>query len=159
LYCGIGPISLYLATRAKLVIGIDDNVSAVNVAKENARRNGYHNCRFFAGDAAEKLADTAVSLSQIDLIVVNPPRKGLSAETFAALVTTAAQKLIYVSCDPQTLARDLDRFCQAGYTVLRVQPFDMFPQTDQVETVALLERKRETAETTKATKSVSTNSV
>ena len=146
LYCGIGPISLYLASRAKLVVGIDDNVGAINVAKENARRNGYHNCRFFAGDAAEKLTGTAASLSQIDLIVVNPPRKGLSPEAFAALVAVSAPKLIYVSCDPQTLARDLDRLCHAGYAALRVQPFDMFPQTDQVETVALLENKHEAVE-------------
>jgi 23S rRNA (uracil1939-C5)-methyltransferase len=147
LYCGIGPISLYLASRAKLVVGIDDNASAINVAKENARRNGYHNCRFFAGDAAEKLAHAAATLAQINLIVVNPPRKGLSPEAFAAIVGVATPKLIYVSCDPLTLARDLDRFCQAGYTVLRVQPFDMFPQTDQVETVALLERKQKAEET------------
>jgi len=146
LYCGIGPISLYLATKAKLVVGIDDNVGAINVAKENARRNGYHNCRFFAGDAAEKLKETALNLARIDLITVNPPRKGLSPEAFATLVMVAAPKLIYVSCDPQTLARDLDRFSQAGYTILRLQPFDMFPQTDQVETVALLERKSEVVE-------------
>ncbi len=146
LYCGIGPIALYLASRAKLVVGIDDNVGAVNVAKENARRNGYHNTRFFAGDAAEKLRETATNLAQIGLIVVNPPRKGLSPEAFAALVAVTAPRLIYVSCDPLTLARDLDRLSHAGYTVLRVQPFDMFPQTDQVETVALLEHSHEAVE-------------
>jgi len=147
LYCGIGPISLYLASRAKLVVGIDDNASAINVAKENARRNGYHNTRFFAGDAAEKLKETATNLPAIDLIVMNPPRKGLSPDTFTVLVEVAVPKLIYVSCDPLTLARDLDRFCQVGYTVLQVQPFDMFPQTGQVETVALLERRQETVTT------------
>ena len=149
LYCGIGPISLYLASRAKLVIGIDDNVGAINVAKENARRNGYHNCRFFAGDAAEKLRETATNLARIDIVVANPPRKGLSPETFAALVAATVPRIVYVSCDPITLARDLDRLTQAGYTALRVQPFDMFPQTDQVETVALLERQREAVEVTK----------
>jgi 23S rRNA (uracil1939-C5)-methyltransferase len=149
LYCGIGPISLYLASRAKLVIGIDDNVGAINVAKENARRNGYHNCRFFAGDAAEKLRETASNLARIDVVVANPPRKGLSPEAFAALVAASVPQIIYVSCDPITLARDLDRLTQAGYTVLRVQPFDMFPQTDQVETVALLERQREAVEVAK----------
>jgi 23S rRNA (uracil1939-C5)-methyltransferase len=146
LYCGIGPISLYLASQAKLVVGIDDNEGAINVAKQNARRNGYHNCRFFTGDSAEKLREVATSLSQIDVIVVNPPRKGLSLEAFAALTAIAAPKLLYVSCDPQTLARDLDRFVQNGYTVQRLQPFDMFPQTDQVETVALLERTQENVE-------------
>ncbi|MEW6298227.1 MAG: 23S rRNA (uracil(1939)-C(5))-methyltransferase RlmD, partial [Thermodesulfobacteriota bacterium] len=138
LYCGIGPIALYLASRAKLVVGIDENVRAVNTAKENARRNGYHNCRFFAGDAAEKVKEVVATLSHIDLCVVNPPRKGLSPEAFGTLGAMRPPRLVYVSCDPATLARDLDRFCQGGYTLRRVQPLDMFPQTDQVETVALL---------------------
>lgn len=138
LYCGIGPIALYLAGGAKLVIGIDDNPGAVNVAKENARRNGYNNSRFFAGDAAEKLKETVANLGHIDVIVVNPPRKGLSPEAFAAVVAVQAPRLIYVSCEPETLARDLDRFCQSGYTVQRLQSFDMFPQTTKIETVVLL---------------------
>lgn len=140
LYCGIGPISLFLASRAQLVIGIDDNVGAINTAKQNARRNGYNNCRFFAGDAAEKLRETATSLARADVIVVNPPRKGLSPETFAAILATKTPKIIYISCAPTTLARDLDRFTAEGYHVHRVQPFDMFPQTSKVETIALLER-------------------
>jgi len=138
LYCGIGPIALHLAGKAKLVIGIDDNLGAINVAKENARRNGYHNTRFFAGDAAEKLKETAANLARIDVIVVNPPRKGLSPEAFTSLLPVQTPKLIYVSCEPDTLARDLDRFTHAGYQVQRIQSFDMFPQTDQVETVVLL---------------------
>jgi len=149
LYCGIGPVSLYLASRAKLVVGIDDNVGAINVAKENARRNGYHNCRFFAGDAAEKLRETATNLARIDVIVANPPRKGLSPEAFAALEAVSVPKIIYISCDPVTLAGDLDRLSRIGYTVVRVQPFDMFPQTDQVETVALLESRPEVVEVAK----------
>jgi 23S rRNA (uracil1939-C5)-methyltransferase len=140
LYCGIGPISLFLASQAQLVIGIDVNVGAINTAKQNARRNGYNNCRFFAGDAAEKLRETATSVARVDVIVINPPRKGLSTEVFAAILTTKAPKVIYISCDPATLARDLDRFSAEGYHVQRVQPFDMFPQTSKVETVALLER-------------------
>ncbi len=143
LYCGIGPISLYLASKAQLVIGIDDNEGAVNTAKQNARRNGYHNCRFFAGDAAEKLRETTSALPQISVAVVNPPRKGLSPEAFSALIGSGPARLIYISCEPATLARDLDRFSREGYVVKKVQPFDMFPQTDQVETVALLERKEE----------------
>jgi 23S rRNA (uracil1939-C5)-methyltransferase len=138
LYCGIGPIALHLAGRAKLVVGIDDNPGAITVAKENARRNGYHNTRFFAGDAAEKLKEATANFARIDVVVVNPPRKGLSPEAFASLLATQAPRLIYVSCEPTTLARDLDRFVQAGYHVHQVQSFDMFPQTDQVETVALL---------------------
>jgi 23S rRNA (uracil1939-C5)-methyltransferase len=140
LYCGIGPISLFLASQAQLVIGIDDNVSAINVAKQNARRNGYQNCRFFAGDTAEKLRETAAAVPRVDVIVVNPPRKGLSLDAFAAVLMTKAPRIIYISCDPTTLARDLDRFSPEGYHVQKVQPFDMFPQTDKVEMVALLER-------------------
>jgi 23S rRNA (uracil1939-C5)-methyltransferase len=139
LYCGIGPIALYLASRAKLVVGIDENIRAINTAKENARRNGYHNCRFFAGDAAEKLKEVAATLSRIDVGVVNPPRKGLSPEAYAVMQAIRPPRLLYVSCEPTTLARDLDRLCQDEYTLSRVQPLDMFPLTDQVETVALLE--------------------
>lgn len=143
LYCGIGPIALYLASHAKLVIGIDDNARAIRVSKENARRNGYHNTRFFAGDTAAKLKDTTLSLAHIDCIAVNPPRKGLNPEAFAALVRAGASRLLYVSCEPRTLARDLDRLSQAGYQVVKVQPFDMFPQTDKVETLVLLHKKNQ----------------
>ena len=154
LYCGIGPIALHLAGGAKLVIGIDDNLGAINIAKENARRNGYHNTRFFSGDTAEKLQETTTNLARIDLVVMNPPRKGLTSNAFTAVLATRAPRLVYVSCDPATMARDLDHLVQEGYTVQRVQPFDMFPQTDQVETVALLtcdlshERKKAFAEST-----------
>ena len=147
-YCGIGPIALYLASQAKLVAGIEENVRAVNVAKENARRSGYHNTRFFAGDAAEKVADVALNLPPIDMVVLNPPRKGLSREAFSAVANVNAPKLVYVSCSPQTLARDLNRFSQAGYAVGRIQPFDMFPQTDQVETLALIEKPEKRGEAT-----------
>ena len=147
-YCGIGPIALYLASQAKLVAGIEENVRAVNVAKENARRSGYHNTRFFAGDAAEKVAEVALTLPPIDMVVLNPPRKGLSPEAFSAVVHVNAPKLVYVSCSPQTLARDLDRFSQAGYAVGRIQPFDMFPQTDQVEILALIEKPEKRGEAT-----------
>ena len=138
LYCGIGPIAVHLAGQAKLVVGIDDNPSAINAAKENARRNGYHNTRFFSGDTAEKLQETTSNLAHLDVIVVNPPRKGLTSIAFTAVLAAHAPRLIYVSCDPTTMARDLDRFVQEGYAVQHLQPFDMFPQTDQVETVALL---------------------
>jgi 23S rRNA (uracil1939-C5)-methyltransferase len=141
LYCGIGPISLYLASKAQLVIGIDDNEGAVNTAKQNARRNGYHNCRFFAGDAAGKLREVTSAMPPMAVAVVNPPRKGLSPEAFDALLGTGVSRIVYISCEPTTLARDLDHFTREGYDVKKVQPFDMFPQTEQVETVALLERK------------------
>lgn len=139
-YCGIGPIALYYASQTKFVAGIEENERAVNVAKENARRNGYHNTRFFHGDAAQKIEEIATTLPPIDRIVLNPPRTGLSPEAFSSVIGVNAPTLLYISCSPQTLARDLDRFSAAGYTVGRIQPFDMFPQTDQVETLALIEK-------------------
>ena len=139
-YCGIGPIALYYASQTKFVVGVEENERAVNVAKENARRNGYHNTRFFHGDAAQKIEELATTLPPIDRIVLNPPRTGLSPEAFSSVMEVNAPKLLYLSCSPRTLARDLDRFTDAGYAVGRVQPFDMFPQTDQVETLALIEK-------------------
>lgn len=140
-YCGIGPIALYCAQRAKLVAGIDENDRAVSVAKQNARRNGYHNTRFFSGDVAQKIQDIATHLPPVDVMMLNPPRRGLSSAALDAVRAVQIPKLVYISCSPGTLARDLDRLGQAGYGVERVQPFDMFPQTDQVETVALIEKR------------------
>ena len=144
-YCGLGPLALYCAHKAKLVAGIEENERAVSTAKQNARRNGYHNTRFFAGDVAEKIEEVANSLPPVDVMLLNPPRRGLSPDAFEAVAAARAPRLVYISCSPATLARDLDRFGEAGYRVERVQPFDMFPQTDQVETIALLQRPGETA--------------
>ena len=140
LYTGTGPIALYFASRAKLVAGIEENRRAVSVAKENARRNGYNNTRFFFGDVAEQTRAVALKLPQFDVICLNPPRKGLTSGSFNSIVEIGAKTLVYVSCSPRTLARDLDKFCASGYGVVRAQSFDMFPQTDQVETAMLLRR-------------------
>ena len=141
LYCGVGPISLYLAGSARLVWGIDDNVLAIDTAKQNARRNGISNCRFSEGDVAEKLAEAKKTLGEIDLIVLNPPRKGVQPAATEATLAVHAPKLIYVSCNPASLARDLDKLVGQHYRVRRLQPFDMFPQTQQVETIVLLEKR------------------
>jgi 23S rRNA (uracil1939-C5)-methyltransferase len=140
LYCGVGPIALYLAPMAWQVWAVDDSEPAINTAKQNARRNGRGNCRFVAGDVAATLARWKNSLPAMDLIVLNPPRKGVQAAAMAELLAIGAPKLIYVSCEPKSLARDLDKLGQIGYAVTQVQPFDMFPQTDEVETVVKLER-------------------
>ena len=140
LYCGVGPISLYLAGNARLVWGIDDNALAIDTAKQNARRNGISNCRFFEGDVAEKLAEAKKTLGEIDLVVLNPPRKGVQPAAMEATLAVNAPKLIYVSCNPNSLARDLDKLVGQDYRIRRLQPFDMFPQTEQVETVVLLEK-------------------
>ena len=138
LYCGVGPIALYLAPGARQVWAVDESELAITTAKQNARRNGRGNCRFIAGDVAAATTQLRGSLSTIDLIVVNPPRKGAQPEAMGAIIDFNAPKLIYVSCEPRSLARDLDRLVAANYRITSVQPFDMFPQTEEVETVVVL---------------------
>jgi 23S rRNA (uracil1939-C5)-methyltransferase len=138
LYCGVGPISLCLAAKTHLIWGIDDNEVSIATAKQNARRNGISNCRFVAGDVAKKFQELKGTLPSIDLMTLNPPRNGLQPAAMEAVLELGAPKLIYVSCAPRSLARDLDRFVAANYRIERIQSFDMFPQTKEVETVALL---------------------
>ena len=140
LYCGVGPLSLYLATAATTVWGVDEVPLSISTAKQNARMNGLNNCRFFTGDVAEMIQEAKRKLSEIDIIACNPPRKGLQPRALEAILAVRAPKIIYVSCDPVTLARDLGRLTKDGYQTTSLQPFDMFPQTKEVETVALLER-------------------
>jgi 23S rRNA (uracil1939-C5)-methyltransferase len=142
LYCGVGPISLHFARSAQSVWGVDDDELAIATAKQNARRNGISNCRFFAADAAKKFQELKRALPSIDVITLNPPRHGLQPAAMEAVVQLGAPKLIYVSCAPRSLARDLDRFVTANYRIERLQSFDMFPQTREVETVALLTKQR-----------------
>lgn len=138
LYCGIGGIALHLAKDAGLVIGIEVVEEAVRNAEANARKNGISNCTFYAGDASEVMSDLAERLPSGQVAVVNPPRKGCDPEVLEKLVQLAPRMLIYVSCNPQTLARDLDLLADMGYRTEEVQPVDMFPQTPHVETVARL---------------------
>jgi 23S rRNA (uracil1939-C5)-methyltransferase len=138
LYCGVGPISLTLARHARLVWGVDDSLTSIDTAKQNARRNGVGNCRFYYGDVARKAAEAKNSLGRIDCVVANPPRKGIQPAALNALIALKASRLVYVSCEPASLARDLDQLAQQGYRVSGLRCFDMFPQTDQVETVAVL---------------------
>ena len=140
LYCGVGPISIYLAGAARLVWGIDDGSLSIDTAKQNARRNGIGNCRFVEGDVGEKIAEAQKTLGKIDRIVLNPPRKGVQPAAMDAILAVKAPKIIYVSCEPTSLARDLDKLVTHGYRIARLQPLDMFPQTEQVENVVLLER-------------------
>lgn len=141
LYCGVGPISLYLALAARQVWAADDSELSITTAKQNARRNGRGNCRFIAGDVATTLTQLAKDLPRIDLIVLNPPRKGIKPAAMEAVLAAGPPRIIYVSCEPRSLARDLDRLAAAGYQIIRVQPFDMFPQTEEVETVVLLQKQ------------------
>jgi len=138
LYCGVGPISIFLAAGAKQVWAVDDNELSITTAKQNARRNGVGNCRFVAADVAQTVSRLRSSMERLDLIVLNPPRKGIQSAAMEAMLAAKAPRIIYVSCDPKSLARDLSRIVDAGYDVRDVQPFDMFPQTAEVETVVLL---------------------
>lgn len=138
LYCGVGPIALYLAPAADQVWAIDDSELAINTAKQNALRNGRGNCRFIAGDVAETMGQVIQKVRQIDLIVLNPPRKGVKPAALDAVSASGVRKIIYVSCEPKSLARDLDKLVAHKYRLVRVKPFDMFPQTAEVETVVLL---------------------
>jgi 23S rRNA (uracil1939-C5)-methyltransferase len=141
LYCGVGPISLYLAVAARQVWAVDDSELSITTAKQNARRNGRGNCRFIAGDVAITLTQLTKDLPRIDLIVLNPPRKGINAAAMEAVLAAGAARILYVSCEPRSLARDLEKLVEASYRISRTQPFDMFPQTDEVETVVLLCKK------------------
>lgn len=142
LYCGIGAISFCLAGEAGRVWGIEESPISVLDAKENIRLNGYHNVRFVAGDVAAQLPEVAARAGgRVDLITLNPPRKGADEPTRSAIVACAPARVVYVSCDPRTLARDLNWFGERGYVVARLQPFDMLPQTDHVEVVARLDRQ------------------
>ena len=140
LYCGVGPIALYLGPAARQVWAADESELAINTAKQNSRRNGRGNCRFVAGDVAETLAQWRQSLPKIDRIVLNPPRKGLQPKAMAELVQLGVPQIIYVSCAPSSLARDLNILLEHCYRISTVQPFDMFPQTEEVETVVELQR-------------------
>ena len=141
LYCGIGPISIFLAAGARQVWAIDDHELSITTAKQNARRNGVGNCRFIAADVAQTVSRLGSSVEQVDLMVLNPPRKGIQSAAMEAIVAANAARIIYVSCDPKSLARDLNLIVNAGYGMRHVQPFDMFPQTAEVETVVLLMKR------------------
>jgi len=140
LYCGIGGIALHLAQDAGRVFGIESVVEAVRNAEDNARLNNLDNCRFIAGDAAEELQKLAERLNTLDLVTVNPPRKGCSDDLLRTLGQLLPAQIIYVSCDPPSLANDLAHLSTAGYSLEKVQPVDMFPQTAHIETLVQLKR-------------------
>ncbi|NIO11598.1 MAG: 23S rRNA (uracil(1939)-C(5))-methyltransferase RlmD [Deltaproteobacteria bacterium] len=140
LYCGVGPLSLFMATHCDIVWGIDENPLSISAAKQNAKINGIHNCRFFAGNVAGAIRQARDRLPKIDLILCNPPRKGLQPDALDAILAANPFRILYVACDPTTLARDLHRLAGHGYRVTSLRPFDMFPQTEEVETVVRLDK-------------------
>lgn len=143
LYCGIGTISLALAQRAGQVIGAEIVPEAVQDAQANAARNQVPNARFLCGDAGEAAFQLAAEGVRPQVICVDPPRKGLAPEVPEILASMAPERIVYVSCDPATLARDVKRFGELGYPAVKAQAVDLFPRTAHVETVVLLGRELE----------------
>ncbi len=140
LYSGIGTIALCLALRAREVLGIESIEPAVADAIDNARRNEIDNVRFFAGDVRTALRPLVEKAGRPDVVVVDPPRAGLSQKIVRRVLETGASRVIYVSCNPTTLAPNARQMADAGYRLSAVRPVDMFPQTPHIECVALLER-------------------
>ena len=143
LYCGIGTISLFLAQKAKFVRGVEIVPAAIENAKENAKLNGLENTEFFVGKAEEVLPrEYKKNGVYADVIVVDPPRKGCDETLLETMVEMNPERIVYVSCDSATLARDLKYLCERGYELRKVCPVDQFGMTVHVETVVLLSHKK-----------------
>lgn len=141
LYAGTGAISLFLARRARRVTGIEIVEDAVAMAEKNAALNGIDNCRFLAGEVRDFFRKRAGEAAAAQVVIADPPRAGLHEDVAQALRLLQPRRIVYVSCNPATLARDLQILCRGGvYALRRVQPVDMFPHTYHIECVALLER-------------------
>lgn len=139
-YSGIGTIALFLAAQAKCVHGIEAVESAVEDARLNAKENGIENAQFHLGEVEEVLPRLLAGGTRPEVVVVDPPRQGCRPEALAALAALAPARLVYVSCNPATLARDLGRLAGQGFKAVKAQPVDMFPQTYHVEVVCCLEK-------------------
>ncbi|MCD6581216.1 MAG: 23S rRNA (uracil(1939)-C(5))-methyltransferase RlmD [Desulfuromusa sp.] len=137
LYCGMGNLSLPLARRARQVVGIEESADSINMARENGRLNQIDNVEFYC-QSAEGALGHFTQQNPVDLLFLDPPRSG-SIATMHELLKIPVKKVIYVSCDPQTLARDLKLLVNGGYEVISSQPLDMFPQTHHCESVSLLQ--------------------
>jgi 23S rRNA (uracil1939-C5)-methyltransferase len=151
LYCGIGTISLFLSQKARQVYGVEIVPQAIEDAKNNAALNHIDNATFFVGKAEEVLPEFyahgtqngtgADAMRHPDVIVVDPPRKGCDEACLTAMLAMQPQRIVYISCDSATLARDVRMLSEGGYEMKRVRAFDLFSHTGHVETVCLLSRK------------------
>ena len=141
LYCGVGTITLAMASAAGRVIGVEVVPQAVEDARENAKRNGIDNAEFFCGDAGEAALALEAQGIRADVVVVDPPRKGLNADTIEALSRFAPRRIVYVSCDPATLARDVALLKERGYVLKNAMAADLFPRCAHVESIVCLERE------------------
>jgi 23S rRNA (uracil1939-C5)-methyltransferase len=140
LFCGIGTIALVMALDAGEVFGVEIVEAAVADAIENARANGIDNTNFFAGDVRLAMRPLLEKSGRPDVVVIDPPRAGLSQKIVRRVLEAEAQRIVYVSCNPTTLAPNARQLVDAGYELKTVRPVDMFPQTPHIECVALLER-------------------
>lgn len=136
LYCGIGTISLFMAKHAKRVYGVEIVPEAIENAKKNAELNGISNADFIVGDAKK----AAESFDDADVVIIDPPRAGCDEEVIDHIVRISPERIVYISCNPSTLARDLKLFSEKGYLPKIAKPFDLFPRTFHVETVCLMSR-------------------
>ena len=141
-YCGIGTIGLVASKRAGEVIGVELNRDAVHDAISNAKRNGIKNVRFFCDDAGEFMLGMAQDGEKADIVFMDPPRAGSDECFLSSLVTLAPKKVVYISCNPETQQRDLRFLTKRGYKVGKIQPVDMFPHTNHIETVVLISHKK-----------------
>ena len=139
-YCGVGTISLFIAEDCKRVIGIEQVAPAIEDAKANAKANGVKNTEFICGNVEDVLPRLLSREGGVDAIVLDPPRKGCEEAALEAIVKSSANRVVYVSCNPATLARDCKYLAAHGFTLSAVRPVDMFPQTCHVETVVLMSR-------------------
>ena len=140
LYCGIGTIGLTMAAKAGEVWGIEIVPEAIADAERNAKRNGIENARFLAASARTGMRPLLEQAGKPDVVVIDPPRAGLSQKIVRRVLECEAKRIVYVSCNPTTLAPNAAQLTEAGYTLRRVKPVDMFPQTPHIECVALLEK-------------------
>lgn len=138
-YCGTGTIGLSMADMARTVIGVELNSDAVKDAKENAKLNKITNAKFYNADAGDFMLDLARSDAKIDVVITDPPRAGCSMKFLSSMIKLCPGRIVYISCNPETQARDLMTLTRAGYRVKKIQPVDLFPHTKHVESVALLQ--------------------
>ena len=141
-YCGIGTIGIIAAQKAKEVIAVEVNKDAVFDAKNNARRNDTQNIKFYCDDAGKFMTKMAADGKSADVVFMDPPRAGSDEAFLSSVVTLNPKKVVYVSCNPETQERDLKYLIKNGYKVKKIQPVDMFPHTNHVETVVLLSQRR-----------------
>lgn len=140
LYCGVGTITLAMASAAGKVIGVEVIPQAVEDAKDNAKRNGIENAEFFCGDAGQAALELERQGVKADVVIVDPPRKGLNADTIEALARFAPRRIVYVSCDPATLGRDIALLKERGYRVKNAMAADLFPRCAHVESIVCLSK-------------------